>query len=218
MSFSLYVGFLGTRSEHKTAENLYFSAVDIICHRMFSQHIDAQITSFGRILIEILIFQAKYGFFERNFMFFLLVNTPPRGDIMPPRISLPRQSGLLQFGPYPPVWKQQPGEHYLDLSPTFGWPGKSVPRPQRDFQRSTEACLKRKDFRGSLFIRKFSLRQLASPFFKRAAHGQKQFLKMPYIENRLTYILHEYVIFIPQVLPFQGMKANEEDTTHAPKG
>ena len=41
---------------------------------------------------------------------------------------------------------------------------------------------------------------------------------MPYTENRLTYILHEYVIFIPQVLPFQGMKANEEDITHAPQG
>ncbi len=38
---------------------------------------------------------------------------------------------------------------------------------------------------------------------------------MPYIENRLTYILHEYVIFIPQVLPFQGMKANEEKS-HVP--
>ena len=41
---------------------------------------------------------------------------------------------------------------------------------------------------------------------------------MPYIENRLTYILHEYVIFIPQVLPFQGMKANEEGIAHAPQG
>jgi len=40
------------------------------------------------------------------------------------------------------------------------------------------------DFKESLIIQYFSVRQLAGPYFIRAAHGPKPFLEMPFNSSR----------------------------------